>query len=103
MNPTLPNEPYIDEEFDYQLLDTGNCKKLERFGPYIFVRPAPQVIWPQNLPEKDSLALNKLSISCLSGKRGLRLVLFIIIPICLYNKLTLLLFINAKNIIRSLL
>ena len=58
MNPTLPDEPYIDEEFDYQLLDTGNCKKLERFGPYTFVRPAPQVIWPPNLSKADWLSAN---------------------------------------------
>ena len=53
MNPTSHNDLYTVDEFDYQLLDTGNCKKLERFGPYKFIRPAPQVIWPQNLPETD--------------------------------------------------
>ena len=40
-------------DFDYQLLDTGHFKKLERFGPYVFVRPAPQVIWPPNLPIEE--------------------------------------------------
>ena len=47
------NEVYPVEEFDYQLLDTGNFKKLEQFGPYTFIRPAPQVIWPTHLPETD--------------------------------------------------
>ncbi len=44
---------YLDRDFDYQLLDTGNLKKLERFGPYKFVRPAPQVIWPPKLPKTE--------------------------------------------------
>lgn len=35
---------------DYQLLDTGNASKLERIGPYLVVRPAPQAIWSPRLP-----------------------------------------------------
>lgn len=31
---------------DYELLDTGNGEKLERWGRYILRRPDPQVIWP---------------------------------------------------------
>jgi 23S rRNA (cytosine1962-C5)-methyltransferase len=31
---------------DYELLDTGNGDKLERWGRYILRRPDPQVIWP---------------------------------------------------------
>jgi len=34
---------------DYQLLDSGNGKTLERFGPNILIRPEPQVIWKQSL------------------------------------------------------
>ena len=30
---------------DYEVLDTSNGEKLERFGDYILVRPDPQVIW----------------------------------------------------------
>lgn len=30
---------------DYELLDSGNGLKLERFGPYKFIRPEPQAIW----------------------------------------------------------
>lgn len=30
---------------DYQVLDTSNGEKLERWGDYILVRPDPQVIW----------------------------------------------------------
>ena len=30
---------------DYEVLDTCNGEKLERWGDYILVRPDPQVIW----------------------------------------------------------
>ena len=29
---------------DYELLDSGNGEKLERFGPYQIVRPEPEAI-----------------------------------------------------------
>jgi 23S rRNA (cytosine1962-C5)-methyltransferase len=35
---------------DYELIDTGNGQRLERFGKYILVRPDPQIIWK---PQKD--------------------------------------------------
>lgn len=35
---------------DYQLLDSGDGQRLERFGKYTLIRPDPQVIWKQNLP-----------------------------------------------------
>ncbi len=31
---------------DYELIDTGNGERLERWGKYILRRPDPQVIWP---------------------------------------------------------
>ncbi len=37
---------------DYELLDSGNGQKLERFGPYTFVRPEAQAIWRPGLPQK---------------------------------------------------
>lgn len=33
---------------DYQLIDTGDGLKLERWGDVVLVRPDPQIIWPQN-------------------------------------------------------
>ena len=30
---------------DYELLDTSDGEKLERWGKYILIRPDPQVIW----------------------------------------------------------
>ncbi|MBC60830.1 MAG: hypothetical protein CMP11_00060 [Zetaproteobacteria bacterium] len=37
---------------DYQLLDSGNFRKLERFGPYIFDRPSAQAPWSPMLSKK---------------------------------------------------
>lgn len=37
---------------DYELLDTGNGLKLERFGTYNFVRPEHQAVWKPALPAK---------------------------------------------------
>jgi 23S rRNA (cytosine1962-C5)-methyltransferase len=38
---------------DYELLDTGNSLKLERFGPYKFVRPEHQAVWKPALSTKE--------------------------------------------------
>lgn len=38
---------------DYELLDTGNGLKLERFGPYRFLRPEVQAIWQPGLPDAE--------------------------------------------------
>jgi 23S rRNA (cytosine1962-C5)-methyltransferase len=38
---------------DYSLLDTGNGKRLERWGEYILIRPDPQIIWSPSLSEHD--------------------------------------------------
>ena len=39
-----------DEWKDYEVLDTSNGERLERWGKHILVRPDPQVIW--NTPHK---------------------------------------------------
>lgn len=38
---------------DYELIDSGNGQKLERFGSYIFSRPESQAMWSPSLPQKD--------------------------------------------------
>jgi len=38
---------YSKEWTDYELLDTGEGEKLERFGQYIFVRPCEDAVWPK--------------------------------------------------------
>jgi 23S rRNA (cytosine1962-C5)-methyltransferase len=35
---------------DYELLDSGNNKKLERYGSYILVRPETQALWQPRRP-----------------------------------------------------
>ncbi|MDO9543158.1 MAG: class I SAM-dependent methyltransferase [Kiritimatiellia bacterium] len=40
-----------DKWTDYEVLDCGDGRKLERWGKYIFIRPDPQVIWPKVSPE----------------------------------------------------
>lgn len=37
----LVTEPWAD----YALLDCGHGRKLERYGPYRFIRPEPQALW----------------------------------------------------------
>lgn len=37
---------------DYELLDSGGGQKLERYGPYIFIRPEHQAIWKPSMGEK---------------------------------------------------
>lgn len=36
---------------DYELLDSGNGQKLERFGAYTFIRPEHQALWKPALPQ----------------------------------------------------
>lgn len=38
---------------DYELLDSGDFEKLERFGKYILSRPEPQAIWSKSLSEDE--------------------------------------------------
>ncbi len=38
---------------DYELLDSGDGEKLERFGQYVLRRPDPQALWKKNLEEKQ--------------------------------------------------
>jgi len=37
---------------DYALLDSGDGRKLERYGPYSVVRPEPQALWSPRLPKE---------------------------------------------------
>ncbi|MBQ4278819.1 MAG: class I SAM-dependent methyltransferase [Rikenellaceae bacterium] len=38
---------------DYELIDSGDFEKLERFGRYVTARPEPQAIWHKSLPEAE--------------------------------------------------
>ncbi|MEI7742000.1 MAG: class I SAM-dependent methyltransferase [bacterium] len=35
---------------DYELIDSGDFEKLERFGPVLMVRPEPQALWAKERP-----------------------------------------------------
>ncbi|MET0545670.1 MAG: class I SAM-dependent methyltransferase [Caulobacterales bacterium] len=39
-----------DDWRDYALLDSGDGRKLERYGAIVVDRPDPQAFWPKNLP-----------------------------------------------------
>lgn len=36
---------------DYELIDSGGFRKLERFGRYVLIRPEPQALWNRALPD----------------------------------------------------
>lgn len=38
---------------DYELIDSGNFEKLERFGSYFIARPEPQALWNKSLSEAE--------------------------------------------------
>lgn len=38
---------------DYELIDSGNEEKLERYGKYVLRRPDPQALWNKTLTEKE--------------------------------------------------
>jgi len=38
---------------DYELVDSGNGEKLERFGSYILRRPEPKALWRPSLSEQE--------------------------------------------------
>jgi 23S rRNA (cytosine1962-C5)-methyltransferase len=42
------------QEFsDFELLDTGGGRRLERWGKFVLARPDPQIIWPRRLPARE--------------------------------------------------
>ena len=38
---------------DYELIDSGEFEKLERFGRYVTRRPEPQAIWHRSMSEEQ--------------------------------------------------
>ncbi len=50
MTARAPELLIADDWRDYRLADSGNGAKLERVGPYSFVRPEPQALWAPSLP-----------------------------------------------------
>lgn len=42
---------------DYELIDSGNFEKLERFGKFILIRPEPKALWTPTLSNKEWLSM----------------------------------------------
>jgi 23S rRNA (cytosine1962-C5)-methyltransferase len=38
---------------EYQLIDSGDFEKLERFGKWVLRRPEPQAVWSKSMSEQD--------------------------------------------------
>ncbi len=57
---------------DYELLDSGNGLKLERFGRFVLSRPEPKALWAPSLPEREwnSLAHTRFKPGAGFGKAG---------------------------------
>lgn len=56
---------------EYELIDSGNFEKLERFGEYITIRPEPQAVWNKNLTEeawKNKAHVKFVPLSSSNGK-----------------------------------
>ena len=54
---------------DYELIDTGNREKLERFGQYILIRPEPQAVWQKSMAESEWEKLSHARYDRLKGKK----------------------------------
>ena len=46
---------YVENFYDYEVLDCGNNEKIERFNTYILKRPDPQAIWKMENKHKYKL------------------------------------------------
>ncbi len=55
---------------DYELLDTGEGEKLERFGQYVFVRPYEDAVWSKTLTKEWKNADGKFWSSREGAKSG---------------------------------
>lgn len=55
---------------DYELIDSGDFEKLERFGNYITIRPEPQAVWNKELSNKDWLQQAHVKFESLSSSSG---------------------------------
>jgi 23S rRNA (cytosine1962-C5)-methyltransferase len=55
---------------DYELIDTGNREKLERFGKYTLIRPEPQAVWQKALPESEWEKMSHARYNRMKGKKS---------------------------------
>lgn len=55
---------------EYELIDSGNFEKLERFGDYITIRPEPQAVWNKQLSDDDWKKLAHVKFISISSSNG---------------------------------
>lgn len=55
---------------DYELIDSGDFEKLERFGEYISIRPEPQAVWSKKLSEAEWMKLAHVKFVGVSSSSG---------------------------------
>ena len=55
---------------DYELLDSGNFEKLERFGQYITIRPEPQAVWDKTITEDEWMKMAHVKFIPKSSSAG---------------------------------
>lgn len=55
---------------EYELIDSGAGRKLERFGPYRLVRPEAQAIWEPSLPQRTWQRADAIFERGASGDQG---------------------------------
>ncbi len=55
---------------DYELLDTGKGEKLEKVGPYFFVRPYEDALWEKNLDKKTWESIDGQFFPSKGGAKG---------------------------------
>jgi len=63
-------ETLTPEWAEYELVDSGEGKKLERFGEYVLVRPEPQARWAAALPAGRWQAADGEYVKAGNGPRG---------------------------------
>ncbi|MGQ9847735.1 MAG: class I SAM-dependent methyltransferase [Bacteroidales bacterium] len=55
---------------DYELIDSGNFKKLERFGEFITIRPEPQAVWDTALSYDEWINMAHVEFKATSANSG---------------------------------
>jgi 23S rRNA (cytosine1962-C5)-methyltransferase len=68
--PSAKFEKFSPHWTEYELVDTGAGRKLERFGSVTLIRPEPQAIWQPRLPQKSWDAANGEFVQPQRSKRG---------------------------------
>ena len=58
----------ISAGVDYELLDSGESEKLERYGKFVLSRPDPQALWNKNLPIEEWQKAD--AVFARSGEKG---------------------------------